>query len=255
MLHRRLRLLLLSAVVACPLILYYGLHIQLFSTTMAPTSQDSDTREPHLDPARLINSPVMQQVNERVRVAVYNRLSSKLAGYYTTEQSAISHSRARSQQAAVSTPNTKYSQVIIKPKGISTNAKTRTSQDTRTTHPKKAVSVSRDQNDTVRHGTKRAVSEVAQLSNRSQFEASDTYHKTDKQNILSGSSPSPMHRVTPVAPFTIGHDYHWPQPRAVRPLSELMAEQWMTDLQACVRRMTSHEVILLTSNQPYTEVM
>ena len=71
---------------------------------------------------------------------------------------------------------------------------------------------------------------------------------TSSVSIMMSSSPS----MTSM--FPISHNLHWPQPRAVRAINDILHEQWLADLKECISMMTSREVIMLTSNQQYTEV-
>ena len=75
----------------------------------------------------------------------------------------------------------------------------------------------------------------------------DRYDKPEKE-VLQSSIPSRLDS------FQMSSDFHWPQPRAVKAMKELKREKWLADLQNCLQKLLSNEVVLLTSNQPYTEV-
>ena len=85
----------------------------------------------------------------------------------------------------------------------------------------------------------------ATLKDRDQH---DTNNKTNggyNEKLLQSSKP------TLSESFTINQAFHWPQPRAVRAMKR---DKWLADLQSCLLKLPSREVIILTSNQPYTEV-
>ena len=89
------------------------------------------------------------------------------------------------------------------------------------------------------------------LRNNRAPEVSQVYHKTVRnhaQKVLQANEPS----ISKL--FDISQVFHWPQPRAVKSMKELMREKWIGDLQSSILKLPSHEVILLTSNRPYTEV-
>ena len=67
---------------------------------------------------------------------------------------------------------------------------------------------------------------------------------------LGTKGDSPQSNVS----FQLGRDFCWPQPRAVRDVRSLKNEEWLADMKRCLLQLPSREVVLLTSNQPYTEV-
>ena len=81
----------------------------------------------------------------------------------------------------------------------------------------------------------------ATLKDRAQH---DTNNKTNG-GVLQSSKP------TLSESWTINQAFHWPQPRAVKAMKR---DKWLADLQGCLLKLPSREVIILTSNQPYTEV-
>lgn len=257
-----LRLLLLfSAVLVCLLISYHGSPRQLLSgPTLTPTmpstpvtahSTQWDGREPHIDPVSLLNSPGMSSVDEKLREIVQKRLSSKLARFATAGRYKSSLS-----------PTANIQSVSVR-KRLSHTVSKATEQDVVTDSTTSGSSSDRGMGNAVQASLTDGSRGEANIKGRSLQVHKDSIVTKNPTSVAPephSSSISHVNSPTLVAPHTavaalsVGRDYHWPQPQAVRPLKDLMAEQWMADLQSCVRRMTSHEVTLLTSNQPYTEV-
>lgn len=209
------------------------------STAIHPPSELRDSREPHISPASLLDSPLMSHsVNEQLRVAVYKRLSSKLARY-AHRHTPVDVSKKTQNQHSV---QLYHSRMVT----LKDNA-TRKDIDKRvgTADGQSAGSVSGTENPPRK----------ASVSHRGNTATTSLAIKQYTPNPSHEGTQSPHQLSTVVTPFTLSHNYHWPQPRAVRAVADLMTEQWMTDLQSCLKRVTSHEVTLLTSNQPYTEVM
>lgn len=228
------RLLLLCAVVV---ICYFIIsltsrpvqHFKLDLSTSIPSSEWSSRGEPYIDPGSLVDSPLMSHsVNEQLRVAMYKRLSSKLARYAhrhrSTPPADVNNSHRVSNQDSVQL----YHSRIVK--DIITSRDERVVTPNTEKSPRKAGVSSRGNTATLA---------IEQLT----------------ANPSHVGTQSPHHLSTVGTPFTLSHNYHWPQPRAVRAVTDLSTEQWVTDLQSCLKIVTSHEVTLLTSNQPYTEVM
>ena len=55
--------------------------------------------------------------------------------------------------------------------------------------------------------------------------------------------------------FAIWPGFHFPQPRAVKPMTEVAWAEWMKDLQSTLGRFNTHQVTMVTSNQPYRDVL
>ena len=227
-------LLLFAVIVICYFIISYvqftSQPVQYFNldrSTSLHSSEWRDSREPPIDPESLLDSPLISHsANEQLRVAVYKRLSSKLARYAHTHGSTSPADVNKIPSQIVSNQNSVqlYHSRIVTPKD---------SRDKRVGAP----------------NTEKIPSKAG-VSSRG-----NTATLAINPNPSHASTQSPHQLSTVGAPFTLSHNYQWPQPRAVRAVTDMMTEQWMADLQGCLKRVTSHEVTLLTSNQPYTEVM
>lgn len=220
-------LLLLSAPLAFYLITYNYLQS---SAPIASKPSDSPSSSPgmesHLDPASLLLSIASEPIEERLRVMAYQRLSQKLAGY-ATASSGFSSSNSR-PQTTQTRPSSQAVSINIS-SSIPTRPESREAH-TPHNHQNQTRGESKDDSQT---------SEGTSLP-------PDLHATTNTgQSLHSRDVPSPH----------ISHDFHWPQPHAVRPTRELLREQWVVDLHSSLSEMTSHEVTLLTSNQQYTEVI
>lgn len=233
-------LLLFAVIVICYFIISYVQtsrpvqHFNLDRSTSIHSSEWRDSREPLIiDPASLLDSPLMSHsVNEQLRVAVYKRLSSKLAGY--------AHTHGSTSPADV---NNIPSQIVSNQNSVQLYHSRRVTSKVNITSRDKGV------------GTPNTEKSPSKAGVSSRGKTATLAIKQFTPNPSHVGTQSPHQLATVVAPFTLSHNYQWPQPRAVRAVTDLMTEQWMTDLQGCLKRVTSHEVTLLTSNQPYTEVM
>ena len=232
-------LLLASAVLLCLLFLYLLSEqtvqdqVLFSSSTRTPTppvlhTTERGSSEPRLDPAQLLNSHVMPKIDEEVRVAVFKRLSSKLAKF------------DNSKKLASSTPNTNSS--------LQNAAPTRKKEQHIVSH-----SVSKPPNHQRTPPSRQTSTDDSDLKEKPHMLRKEKAKPTTSQAVEGRSEGKAQH--SSVEPLSIAPDYLWPQPHAVRPMRDLMTEQWMADLQSCVRRMPSHQLTLLTSNQAYTEVL
>lgn len=250
------RLVLLFAVVIIT-ILYVRLTsqpVQRFNPnlpTATPSIEWMDSRDPHIDPASLLDSPLMSySVNEQLRVAVYRRLSSKLARYAQKYTGPLSVTSSPADSVTETHSHRVLTELVL---ARQIRSGTPSMYDK---FPEERIT-SRDIHAVHGAGTEKS-SEKAVISNRSLTGNNATTslnQHTSSPLHVGNQSPHQPSNTTVVTPFSLSRNYHWPQPRAVRPVRDLVTEQWITDLQSCLKRMTSREVTLLTSNQPYREVM
>ena len=81
--------------------------------------------------------------------------------------------------------------------------------------------------------------------------SNEVHHST----LAQSTPPSPpMQSSSLLQSFPISQEFHWPQPRAVHSIHQLLHEQWLSELKEYLSAMTSREVTVLTSNHAYTEV-
>ena len=55
--------------------------------------------------------------------------------------------------------------------------------------------------------------------------------------------------------FLIKAGFHFPQPRAIKPLQEVLHSDWLKDLRATLHTMTSKQLTMVTSNLQYRDVL